>query len=53
MEEGGYFSECPILQGCHAEGDTFGKAIDNLQDVIRVHLQARIKHGDFVPAINY
>ncbi|PIP16955.1 MAG: HicB family protein [Candidatus Portnoybacteria bacterium CG23_combo_of_CG06-09_8_20_14_all_37_13] len=53
MEEGGYFSECPILQGCHAEGDTFGKAIDNLQDVIRVHLQVRIKHGDFVPAINY
>jgi len=52
IKEGGYFAECRILQGCHAEGDTLGEAIDNLQDVIRVHLEARIKHGDIVPTMS-
>lgn len=34
MEEGGYYAECPLLQGCHVEGDTYIEVIENIQDAI-------------------
>jgi predicted RNase H-like HicB family nuclease len=42
-EEGGFFASCRALQGCHAEGETFGEVIDNIQEVIRLHVDARKK----------
>lgn len=51
LEEGGYFAECPILQGCHAEGASYGETIDNIRDVIKVHLELRKKHKDIIPFI--
>ena len=51
MAEGGYFAECSLLQGCHAEGETFTEAINNLQDVIRVHRECREERGEIIPAI--
>ena len=50
-EEGGYFAYCPILQGCHAEGDTYGEAIDNIRDVIKTHLILRRKHKELTSFI--
>lgn len=50
-EEGGYFARCPLLQGCHADGETFGETIDNINDVIKVHLEVRMKKGEIVPLI--
>lgn len=41
MEEGEYFVECALLQWCHAEGETIGEAISNIQDVIRIHKECR------------
>ena len=38
-EEGGYFAHCPLLQGCHAEGETYREAIDNIYDVIQAHME--------------
>ncbi len=35
LEEGGYLATSPILQGCHAEGDTIAQAIENVEDVAR------------------
>lgn len=49
--EGGYFASCPIFQGCHAEGETIGKAIDNIRDVIRAHIEARKKFNEFIPSV--
>lgn len=49
MKEGGYFAECSMLQGCHAEGDTFAEAISNIQDVIKTHLECRLEHGEMMP----
>ena len=46
MEEGGYFASTEILQGAHAEGDTIGEAIDNIQDVIEKHIEIKKKYGD-------
>ena len=53
MKEGGYFAECALLQGCHAEGDTFAEAISNIQDVIRVHKECRQNHNEIVPSIAF
>ncbi len=42
-EEGGFFASCPVLQGCHADGETYGEAIDNIREVISMHIAARKK----------
>ncbi len=50
MEEGGYFAECPLLQGCHAEGETLAEAIENLQDVMRIIIESYKELGKEIPA---
>ena len=50
-EEGGYFANCPSLQGCHAEGETYSEVIKNVEDVIKAHIEIRKKHGEFVPEV--
>lgn len=49
-EEAGYFASCPVLQGCHAEGETYGVALDNLREVIIAHIEARKAHHEPLPA---
>lgn len=51
-EEGGYFATCPVFQGCHAEGESMGEALDNIRDVIRAHIEARKKIGEPTPSVN-
>ena len=50
-EEGGFFADCPVLQGCHAEGDTYGEAIDNITDVIKTHIEIKRQNREVVPSI--
>ncbi len=33
-EDGVFITECPALQGCYAQGDTYEEAIKNIKDVI-------------------
>ena len=49
-EDGGYFASCPILQGCHAEGETYGEALDAVRDVMIVHISARKANNEPLPA---
>ena len=49
LEEGGYLANCPILQGCHAQGDTIAEAIDNVQDVAKVLLELYLEDGKSIP----
>lgn len=51
-EEGGFLATCETLQGCLAEGETYGQAIENIQDVIKIHLEARKKFNDFIPSVS-
>jgi len=51
MEEGGYYAECPILQGCHVEGETYAEALENLEDAIRVILESYRELGKPLPTI--
>jgi len=51
-EEGGFLATCETLQGCLAEGETYGQTIENIQDVIKIHLEARKKFNDFIPPVS-
>jgi predicted RNase H-like HicB family nuclease len=51
MEEGGYYAECPILQGCHVEGETYAEALENLEDAIQIILESYRELGKPVPTI--
>ena len=44
-EEGGYFATCPALPGCHAEGETYLEALENIQAIIWIHLECRADLG--------
>ena len=51
MEEGGYYAECPVLPGCHVEGETYAEALENLEDAIQVVLESYKELGKPPPAI--
>lgn len=38
-EDGIYVASCPVLQGCHTQGDTFEKAFKNIKEVIHLCLE--------------
>lgn len=50
-EEGGYFASCLSLQGCHAEGETYAKVIENIEDAIKKHIEIRRKHKEFISTV--
>ncbi len=50
QETGRYLAVCPVIQGCHAEGDAIAVAIENLQDVARQLLELRLEDGLPLPA---
>jgi predicted RNase H-like HicB family nuclease len=43
-EDGRYVAICPSLQGCYTEGET--EALELIRDAIRLHIEARIEHGE-------
>lgn len=44
----GYVAECRELQGCYAQGKTYEEAIKSIKEVIEMHIDDRLEHGDFV-----
>ena len=36
--EYGYDAHCPILPGCHCQGDTLEETIENIKDAIKTYL---------------
>jgi predicted RNase H-like HicB family nuclease len=51
MEEGGYYAECPVLPGCHVEGETYTEAIENLEDAINIFIKSYKDLGKALPDI--
>jgi predicted RNase H-like HicB family nuclease len=50
LEEGGFLATCPILQGCHAEGETVAEALENVEDVARNLIELMREDGVSLPA---
>lgn len=45
-DKNGYVAECHELQGCYAEAESYEMAVENIKEVIRLHLEDRIERGD-------
>lgn len=41
-EDGGYHAFCPILKGCHSQGETVEEAIENITEAIELYLESLI-----------
>jgi predicted RNase H-like HicB family nuclease len=48
-EDGVYISSCPALKGCYSQGDTIQEAKKNIEDAIRLHIEARESIGEPIP----
>jgi predicted RNase H-like HicB family nuclease len=39
-KEGGYHAFCPILKGCHSQGDNFEEAVENITEAVGLYLES-------------
>ena len=44
-----YFGYVPALQGCYTQGKTLTETIENLREVIALHIEDRVATGEFIP----
>lgn len=44
----GYYAECPALQGCYTQGETYEEVVANIRDAITLHIQDRLAQGEKV-----
>jgi predicted RNase H-like HicB family nuclease len=40
-EDGFYVAECPVLEGCYAQGKTIDEALKNIREVIEMILEEK------------
>jgi predicted RNase H-like HicB family nuclease len=40
-EDGFYVVECPVLEGCYAQGKTIDEALKNIREVIKMILEEK------------
>ena len=45
-DKDGYWGECPELQGCYTQGDTFEETVENLREAVTLHAEDRIECGE-------
>ena len=38
--DGGYHAFCPILKGCHSQGDSVEEAIENITEAIELYIES-------------
>jgi predicted RNase H-like HicB family nuclease len=48
-EEGGYWTEVPLLPGCYSQGETIEEALNNIKEAIEAHVEALREDGQEVP----
>ena len=48
-EEGGFWSEVPLLPGCYSQGETIEETMKNVKEAIEVHIQALTEEKEKVP----
>jgi predicted RNase H-like HicB family nuclease len=48
-DKGGYYVFCPVLPGCHVEGETIDEGIRNIHDAIKVYIDNLVEDGLPVP----
>ncbi len=48
-DDDGYFVNCPELQGCYSQGESYEEALDNIKDAIKLHLDDRLETHEDIP----
>ena len=48
-EEGGYHAFCPVLRGCHTQGDTIEEALENIRDAIELYIESLKAENEPIP----
>jgi predicted RNase H-like HicB family nuclease len=46
---GGFHAFCPVLKGCHTQGDSLEEALRNIREAIDVYLESLRAHGETIP----
>ncbi len=47
--DGGYHAFCPVLKGCHSQGDTFEETIENITEAIELYLESLTADNQPIP----
>lgn len=48
-EDGGYHAFCPMLKGCHSQGDTFEETIENITEAMELYIESLIADNQLIP----
>jgi predicted RNase H-like HicB family nuclease len=48
-EEGGYSVHCPVLPGCHSQGETKEEALTNIKEAILLCVEVISEEGHPIP----
>ena len=51
-EEGGYWAECPSLDGCYSQGDTLDELQTNIKEAIELSLDEIRARNKRIPTSN-
>ena len=46
MSPGGYHAFCPMLKGCHSQGDTFEETLENITEAIELYVESLLEDGE-------
>ena len=47
--DGGYHAFCPVMPGCHSQGDTLDEAVANAKEAIALYLESLAAHNEPFP----
>ncbi len=47
--DGGYHAFCPILKGCHSQGDSVEEAIENITEAIELYIESLRAENQSIP----
>jgi len=50
--EGGYHAFCPVLKGCHSQGDDFEEAVENIREAMALYLESLREDNMPIPEEN-
>lgn len=50
--DGGYHAFCPVLKGCHSQGDSFEEAIENIAEAIELYIESLRADNQPIPKEN-
>ena len=48
-EKNYYFGYAPSFQGCYTQGRTLAETLENLREIIALHIADRVATGELIP----